>query len=255
MSNWQSKLIDFCVRYNIPVDYITEVLDDPKVIPMIRGKAFEFSVKQLISNILPSHTWEVSNTYINAQTNIHDVDVKIFHKGTEKIYSVECKLSGKGSYKRKGDSDLLRIKCMRSRTLGEAAALQRARTTGFSFDSLMIHNDQYIPSDFDLVVTSIGNAFYETDSEGLFYFDPCENGIDFLKKLNAYDQEKAFNKMFVARSVDLVANTRNAITCSRQKCNNPNCGFIPNYPYMHFDTITNRVIHPWYPIEEIEALL
>ena len=39
---WIEKLEIFGDRYNLNIEYLVEILDDPKVIPMIRGKSFEF---------------------------------------------------------------------------------------------------------------------------------------------------------------------------------------------------------------------
>ena len=46
------ELIDFCELYNLPLEHLGATLKDPKVIPMIRGKAFEFSVKDRLSQVL-----------------------------------------------------------------------------------------------------------------------------------------------------------------------------------------------------------
>lgn len=44
MSNdWQQKIEEYCEKYNIPISYLAETLLEPKVVPMIRGKGFEFS--------------------------------------------------------------------------------------------------------------------------------------------------------------------------------------------------------------------
>ena len=45
------ELIDFCELYNLPLEHLGATLKDPKVIPMIRGKAFEFSVKDRLDSI------------------------------------------------------------------------------------------------------------------------------------------------------------------------------------------------------------
>ncbi len=42
--SWEEKVKEYCEKYNIPVLYLAETLYEPKVVPMIRGKAFEFSV-------------------------------------------------------------------------------------------------------------------------------------------------------------------------------------------------------------------
>lgn len=37
---WQKEVEEFCRRFDIPIEYLADTLSDPKVIPMIRGKAF-----------------------------------------------------------------------------------------------------------------------------------------------------------------------------------------------------------------------
>ena len=38
--NWTEKTRLFCEKYNIPLNFLADTLNEPKVIPMIRGKAF-----------------------------------------------------------------------------------------------------------------------------------------------------------------------------------------------------------------------
>lgn len=57
---WIEKVKAFCNTYNIPYEYLAETLYEPKVIPMIRGKAFEFTALLALQNILPSSEFEVS---------------------------------------------------------------------------------------------------------------------------------------------------------------------------------------------------
>jgi hypothetical protein len=73
---------------------------------------------------------------------------------------------------------------------------------------LAIHNDQYLPEDFDIVISSIGNAFYRTDNKtGLFEWKPTKTEEEFLEKLNPSSNENlrdfAFRKIYVARTRDL----------------------------------------------------
>jgi hypothetical protein len=51
---------------------------------------------------------------------------------------------------------------MRSRTLGVELINQRAPQMGVSVPHLTAHKDSYLSSDFDIVISSLGNAFYET---------------------------------------------------------------------------------------------
>lgn len=180
MKTWQEKIQVYCEEYNIPINYLSEILESTKVIPMIRGKAFEFSVLDKLSTILDKNIWEISTTTINAQSNIHDIDVLVTHKQKKIKISVECKLAKKGGCKVTKDRTQISIKCMRSRTLGAKVIQQRSPKLGISEDILTVHNDQYLPSDFNFVITSIGNAFYET-KESKFTFSPKHEQELFLK--------------------------------------------------------------------------
>lgn len=167
--------------------------------------------------------------------------------------------AAKGSFRNpKGASPYLKVKCMRSRTLGEEAAQQRAKVTGIPFELLKIHNDQYTAKEFDFVITSIANAFYATDEEGLFFWSPPPQAASFLMTQGIAGQEDAFFKLYVARSKDLAANSETGIQCTRKKCKESglkDCNFIPNYPTIHFDLDSGMPLAPWLPLEAIQTLL
>ncbi|WP_212567849.1 hypothetical protein RVR34_02005 [Microcystis aeruginosa FBCC-A68] len=61
---WFEKIESFCKSYSLNIKYITEVLNDPKVIPMIRGKFFEFTVQDELSKIL-ANNYLVTNPRLN----------------------------------------------------------------------------------------------------------------------------------------------------------------------------------------------
>ena len=93
IENWEEKVKKYCEKYNIPILYLVETLYEPKVVPMIRGKAFEFSVMMALQKILPKKEWEVKKEVMNAQLGFHDIDVMVVHKPTKKVIHVECKLA------------------------------------------------------------------------------------------------------------------------------------------------------------------
>lgn len=255
------KLYSVCSEYNLEIETLADTINDPKVIPMLRGKSFEFTACNIIRKNLPKNQYQVSNPKLNAQSSIKDIDVQLHNLISNKKYAIECKLSAKGSFrdKVKENKNLvsIRVKCMRSRTLGEVAAARKAEEIGITKEILIIHNDQYLANDFDFVITSIANAFYETEKEtGLYYWSPSQEAQDFLKLLGIENQEEAFYKTYIARSKDLAVYENNNSKCSRKKCNNHNnCGFIPNYPYIYFDKRTGQVIEPWIEVEKFQQLL
>lgn len=256
-ANWQQKLEEYCQKYNIPISYLADTLYEPKVVPMIRGKAFEYTVMLALIGILPQNEWKVSKAGIVEEIGFHDTDIRLFHKRTGKVIRLECKLAKKEGYRLFPDGHSeIRVKCMRSRTLGAAKVKEIAPKLGVSEEALSVHNDQYVSADFDIVVTSIGNAFYRTDKKtGLYEWKPTKTEEGFLQKFGVSGQEDlkdfAFRRMYVARTQDLAAASNTGIVCSRKGCDNKtNCGFVPNYPVIQFDAKTNKPTSRWVPIEE-----
>ena len=257
MSNeWSEKIEEFCQKYNIPILFLAETLYEPKVVPMIRGKAFEFSVMLALLDTLPKNEWLVDKVPMNAQIGFHDVDVRVIHKSTKKTIRVECKLAKKGGYRQFPDGHSeIRVKCMRSRTLGAAKVKEMAPKLGVDRKSLSIHNDQYFPADFDVVITSIGNAFYKTDPKtNMFEWKPNKDGEEFLTKINTSNfinlKDFAFSNLYVAKTTDLAITQFSKVKCTRSKCKNKNsCGFIPNYPIIYFNHETNTPNNGWVDIK------
>lgn len=268
---WISDIREYCRVLNISTEDLYKIVTDLKVAPMIRGKAFEFSMYSKLRQILPSNEWTVSKPIMNAQTGIHDIDVMVKHNLTGKIISVECKLAGKGKFRvakktqagiaKKGDY-LIGVKCMRSRTTKTPEkAESMAKKLGVSKEAFLIHSDQYRVSSFDVVATSIGNAFYETleDDDGnlMYKFQPTDEGKQFIKKLKpplnteaalqeSVDdldtetalQEFVYNKVYLASSLDITVSNESGVVCGKHKClDKYNCGFIPNYPVINFGNI------------------
>jgi len=280
MTNWEQKIREFCLKYNIPLEYLPELLMDPKVLPMIRGKAFEYSALLKFRECLDSRQWDVQKLTINPQFGLHDQDVTISHFETGINIKLECKLSAKGKKRVLSDKNKefygldkncsyfqIDIKCMRSRTLGEQRVNILAPILGVSETTLKVHNDQYVPTDFDVVVTSISNAFYVTDPQtGLYEWKPDKTAIKFLKTLASKSEfvyedlselkDFAFNCVYIARSDNLAVSVENGVKCSRKKClDRDNCGFIPNYPKITFDLSTGEPLPPWFEIENCNRVL
>lgn len=255
--SWQEKIKKYCKKYNILLSYLAETMYEPKVVPMIRGKAFEFSVMVALQKILPRKEWKVDKPVMNAQIGFHDIDVRVFHKPTKKVVRVECKLAKKGSYRLFSDNHSeIRVKCMRSRTLGTSKVKELAPKLGIKEKTLAIHNDQYLPAGFDAVISSIGNVFYKTNEKtGRFEWKPTKIEENFLRKLNPSKNEGlkdfAFRKLYITKTKDIAVSRSNSITCTRRKCRNKNnCGFIPNYPIISFNKESNQPTNGWVSIEK-----
>lgn len=263
--DWDERIRAYCQEYNIPLDYLADTLSEPKVVPMVRGKAFEFSAMLALQSILDANTWDVSKTPMNAQQGSHDVDVLVTHRASSQRIAVECKLAKKGSFIARTDgSASIKVKCMRSRTLGTTMVAQLAPQLGVAPAQLQVHNDQYLPTDFDVVITSIGNAFYDTDpTTGLFIWAPSPTGVVFLENLRERHRvpptislkDFAFSQLYVARARDLAVSA-NGIQCGRRTCvDSGNCGFVPNYPIINFASNTLTVREPWHWAGNISHVL
>lgn len=260
------NLVEFCEEYNVPIEHLGSILKDPKVIPMIRGKAFEFSACDYLTEILDENIWKVSKPFLNAQFNSHDEDVLIEHLQSSTKIRVECKMSAKGAYSYRNNTSVFRIKCMRSRTLGvgkvqNLAALRQLNEMQTS--QLSVHNDNYLPGDFDLVLTTLANAFYVTNDDGIFVWSPSEAGMKYLEEkfgaglTEKEYQSKAYSDMYIAKSTDIAVNKYNDIICPRRNCTDTDdCGYIPNYPLLTFDHDNlNQSTNKWLHITNIEHLL
>ena len=58
----EQKILAYCDEYNIPVHYLFEILEDQKVVPMIRGKATEYNAYIYLQEHLDKFTWDVQKT-------------------------------------------------------------------------------------------------------------------------------------------------------------------------------------------------
>ncbi len=255
---WIAAIRAYCRSLNISTDDLYSIVNDLKVAPMIRGKAFEFSTYSRLKTLLHADEWLVTKPTMNAQSSLHDVDVLVTHLETNTKISVECKLAGKGHFgvaKRargagigKGDY-IIGVKCMRSRTTKTPEkATTMARLLGVTQKAYLAHSDQYRSTHFNIVATSIGNAFYETleDDDGnmMYKFQPSEAGAEFIQHLQPPSvdeselQEFVYNKIYLARSDSLAASPASGVVCGRKKCDDQHgCGFIPNYPIINFGRV------------------
>jgi hypothetical protein len=263
---WIYEIRQYCRSLNISTSDLHKIVTDLKVAPMIRGKAFEFSMYSKLRQILPSQDWTVIKPVMNAQTGNHDIDIMVMHNKTKKVISVECKLAGKGMFSvaktsregfhKKGDY-LIKVKCMRSRTTKTPEKVNAmAQKLGVNPQMFLAHSDQYRVTNFDVVATSIGNAFYQTleDNDGnlMYKFEPTKQGMNFINKLNPtandeeFLQEFVYNKVYLACSLDISVSHNSGVICGKQAClDKSNCGFIPNYPIINFGNIeelSNEVI-------------
>ena len=53
------EIITYCKKFNVPIEFLFEILEDQKVTPMIRGKAMEYNAFLLLDKKLSKATWSV----------------------------------------------------------------------------------------------------------------------------------------------------------------------------------------------------
>ncbi len=229
-----NKLIQYCDYYKIPRDFLFDILEDQKVVPMIRGKATEYQVYTLLKGILNPHEWVVAKLNLNAQNGMHDEDVTITHQRTGVIIKVECKNATRGSMKigtNRTKNTLYRgqtyctIKCHKSRS-----DLSKADTT----------NDRYLVDDFDIVISNMSNAViagatYSENFELIDNPDVITKLADFYNCNTDYQSifDAAFNDWRFAFAKDIATE-----------------GVIPRTPYV---LLENDPV--WKPIENIADTL
>ena len=147
---------EYCERYNIPVENLMDILEDQKVLPMIRGKATEYIAAVVLKNTLKSRNWQVQKLNLNAQPNTYDEDISITHSKTGIRMKVEAKNAVRGSFrigtpKTKIKVPHFKVKCHRSRS-----NISLSGTT----------NDRYLLNDFDLIVCNVSNAIFQGKTIG-----------------------------------------------------------------------------------------
>ena len=157
VTNLGSRLFEYCQKFNIPLEFLFEILEDQKVTPMIRGKAMEYNAFLILVQTLPRATWSVQKLNLNAQTGTHDEDISVTHRRTGVILKVESKSAVRGSASDGRRSRVLKdiphfkVKSHRSRSNIELAGTS---------------NDRYSVDSFDVLITHPSNSIYEGNTVG-----------------------------------------------------------------------------------------
>ncbi|MDA9156485.1 hypothetical protein N9N77_00285 [Candidatus Pelagibacter sp.] len=251
------RIVDYCSDHGLDFQSLPEIIDEPKVAPMVRGIGFEYVIKNYLNKILKNNKrFLVKKEIINSQLTVKGDDLQIYDKEYKKSYSLECKLAKNNSFS-KGTKNRqyqhCSIKVMRSRTLGEEIILRLSKNGEATVEELQSHKDSYLYNHFDLVITNLRNAFYITNSEKKFIFKPNDEEWSFLENffnVKSHDKidDDLKNSHFYANSFDLAPISKN-IECNRKKCPNPGtCKFIPNYPIFDF----NKIGKVWKNLKNIE---
>lgn len=145
---------EYCDKYNIPIEGLLDILEDQKVLPMIRGKATEYIAAIVLKQTLNPREWHVQKLNLNPQSNQYDEDISVTFSRTGKRLKVEAKSAVRASF-RKGSKNTkvqtphYKVKCHKSRS-----NISKSETT----------NDRYMADEFDLIICNISNALFKGKS-------------------------------------------------------------------------------------------
>ena len=144
-------ITEYCRTYNIPRENLLDILEDQKVLPMIRGKATEYVGAAFLRQVLEPREWSVEKLNLNPQAGITDEDVSITFRRNGVRLKAETKNAVRGSLRlrsRRRATPYFNVKCHKSRS-----HLRLQNTT----------NDRYLVGEFDLLLfCNVSNALFRS---------------------------------------------------------------------------------------------
>ena len=169
----EDEISQYCTKYNIPIQNLLEILEDQKVLPMIRGKATEYVAAELLGEQLDSKQWLVQKLNLNAQPNQYDEDISITNMRSGDRLKVESKNAVRGSFRLGTGRTKVAVPHFKVKLHKSRSNIKKAGTT----------NDRYLLNDFDLVVCNLSNALFAgaTLEDSLVLVDDSP-GIAWLKE-------------------------------------------------------------------------
>lgn len=134
-------VVAFCTKYNIRVEDFLPILNDQKVIPMLRGKAAEYDAVFTLQRLLDPQAWIVSKLNLNPQPRTADQDIGVTHRRSGIQVIIETKSAVRGSIStgkrtRTHKVPHFKVKCHRSRS-----------------NKVFAYNDRYLATAFDIIVS------------------------------------------------------------------------------------------------------
>ncbi len=147
-----NSIREYCETYNIPQDNLLDILEDQKVLPMIRGKATEYIGAAVLKQALDPRDWDVQKLNLNPQPGAYDEDVSITYRRTGDRLKAETKNAVRGSFRMGGPRHKVKrphfkVKCHKSRSNFSKA-----------------HNDRYEVGDFDVLLCNVSNSIFRGKS-------------------------------------------------------------------------------------------
>ncbi len=142
------SITEYCQTYNIPRENLLDILEDQKVLPMIRGKATEYVGAAFLKQVLDPREWNVEKLNLNPQPGVIDEDVSVTFRRTGTRLKAETKNAVRGSFKMgssRRPGPYFTVKCHKSRS-----NLGLQNTT----------NDRYLVGEFDLLLCNVSNSLF-----------------------------------------------------------------------------------------------
>ncbi len=176
-----ASIREYCETYNIPKENLLDILEDQKVLPMIRGKATEFLGAVVLKQALDPRDWDVQKLNLNPQPGKYDEDLSITYRRTGDRLKAETKNAVRGKFSlgtRNTKVPHFSVKCHKSRS-----NLTKA------------HNDRYEVGDFDVLLCNVSNAIFRGKSldRGLPLIEN-EEAIRWLKQYYSVESEDALRR-------------------------------------------------------------
>jgi len=149
-------LLAYCEKYDIPVDRVFEILEDQKVLPMLRGKATEYNGTAALESLLNKVEWQVNKLNPNPQPNRPDEDIEIIHRKTKTSIVVETKNAVRGSMTTGLRCRIIREPHFKVKSHRSRSNLQKAATS----------NDRYAADTWDVLISNPYNAIIKGGTSG-----------------------------------------------------------------------------------------
>lgn len=252
-----AKLTEYCQEHGLDFSSLGDVLNEPKVVPMIRGIGYEYVILNYLKDLLKDDKQFIAGkTIVNSQRTVKGSDVEVLDRQSKKVIRLECKLAANGSFSigtRTNNFPHCKVKIMRSRTLGDEMIKRVADEGESTVEQLTAHKDSYLSNSFDFVITNLRNAFYITTIDGIFQFHPSELQWEFLSKFTGLSDRNQIDdflkKTHYFIEASKLAPNHGLVRCNRRNCPNPtSCQFIPNYPIFNLANLQNwRDLKDFYP--------
>ena len=164
------SITEYCETYNIPRKNLLDILEDQKVLPMIRGKATEYIGAVVLRRTLDSRDWLVDKLNLNPQPGTYDEDISITYRRTGDRLKAETKNAVRGKFSlgtRVTQEPHFSVKCHKSRS-----------------HLTKVHNDRYLVGDFDVLLCNVSNAIFRGGS--------LDRGLPLIQNTAAIEWLKAY---------------------------------------------------------------